>query len=69
MFTIICWTRTLTSSDQLMKDVRVEFEGEEVIHAGALKLHYFELLMQKIDENLFTGLPTRRIPKMNKKCI
>ena len=54
------YKNALSDPNQLMKDLRVEFEGEEGIDAGALKL---ELLLNEIDNHLFVGLPARRIPK------
>lgn len=57
------YKNSLSNKKRLLQDFHVEFEGEEGIDAGALKLDFFELMLQEINYQLFTGLPTRRIPK------
>lgn len=54
---------SLSNKKRLLQDFHVEFKEEEGIDAGALKLDFFELMLQEINNQLFTGLPTRRIPK------
>ena len=51
--------------ERLLYGLRIEFEGEEGVDAGALKLEFFECLLQEMDEQLFEGDPTRRVPKRN----
>ena len=57
------YKNTVSDPSKLMKDLRIEFEGQEGIDAGALKLDFFELLLGEINTRLFTGLDTRRVPK------
>jgi hypothetical protein len=47
------YKNALSDPQQLLKDVRVQFEGQEGIDAGALK---FELLMHEIDVTLLDFL-------------
>ena len=49
--------------ERLLYLLRIEFEGEEGVDASALKLEVFECLLQEMDEQLFEGEPTRRVPK------
>ena len=48
---------------QLRRALAVEFHDEDGIDAGAIRLSFFELLMSEIDNQLFEGNQTRRVPK------
>ena len=60
---IALYKRGLEDPSILMKDIRVEFRDQEGVDAGALKLDFFESLLNEINTRLFVGEQTRRIPK------
>ena len=53
----------LHHQERLSYDLHIEFQGEEGIDAGALKCEFFECLMKEVNERLFEGEITRRLPK------
>ena len=49
--------------ERLFYELRIEFEGEEGVDAGALRREFFQCLMKEMNEKLFEGELTKRIPK------
>ena len=49
--------------ERVLYDLRIEFENEEGVDAGALRCEFFECLLREMNEKLFEGEPTRRVPK------
>lgn len=49
--------------DRLHYELRIEFQDEEGIDAGALRCEFFESLMKEMNDRLFEGQATRRVPK------
>ena len=47
----------------LRKRLFIVFEGEEGIDAGALKAEFFDGVVKAINDELFEGVDSRRIPK------
>ena len=49
--------------ERLLYELRIEFENEEGVDAGALKCAFFECLLTEMNEKLFEGEPTHRVPR------
>ena len=49
--------------ERLLHDFCIEFEGEEGIDAGALRNEFFENLLKYMDQEMFKGDVSRRVPK------
>ena len=48
---------------QLRREVRIEFEREEGVDAGALRNEFYALLMRELDDKLFEGCEMSRLPR------
>lgn len=57
------YKQCMKDPDQLRREVRIEFDGEEGIDAGALRNEFFELLLRQINDQLFEGRDNSRLPK------
>ena len=53
----------MNDPEQLRKELRIEFEGEEGVDAGALRNEFFEVLLREMNELLFEGRESSRLPK------
>ena len=51
--------------ERLFYELRIEFDGEEGVDAGALRQQFFQCLMKEMNDKLFEGALTQRIPKRN----
>lgn len=49
--------------ERLFYALRIEFDGEEGVDAGALRREFFQGLMKEMNDKLFEGALTRRVPK------
>lgn len=45
----------LVMPDRLRRELRIEFDGEEGVDAGALRAEFFQILIKEMDEKLFEG--------------
>ena len=57
------YKKCMKDPEQLRRGIRIEFEGEEGIDAGALPNEFFELLLQQMNDQLFEGRENGRLPK------
>ena len=53
----------MLATGRLHRVLSVEFSGEDGIDGGALRNDFFESLVSEINERLFEGNSTRRLPK------
>ena len=49
------YKRCMKDPEQLRRELRIEFEGEEGVDAGALRNEFFEILLREMNELLFEG--------------
>ena len=49
--------------EQLRREFRIEFEGEEGADAGALRNEFVEILLREMNELLFEGSENSCLPK------
>ncbi len=47
----------------LKKNLAITFHNEPGVDCGAIKSEFFTLLLAGINERLFEGIPTRRVPR------
>ena len=57
------YKRCMKDPEQLRRELRIEFEGEEGVDAGALRNEFFEILLREMNELLFEGQENSRLPK------
>ena len=57
------YKNSLHSLDRLKHELRIEFRGEEGIDAGALRREFFESLLKELNNRLFEGEDSSRLPK------
>ena len=54
---------SMKNPNQLHRELRIEFEEEEGIDAGALRNEFYEILLRELNDKLFEGHCRRRLPK------
>ena len=54
---------SMKNPNQLRRELRIEFEEEEGIDAGALRNEFYEILLRELNDKLFEGHCRRRLPK------
>ena len=59
----VFYKRAVLSPSLLKQGLMIEFSGEEGADAGALRLEFFEKVLQEVNENWFEGSEERRIPR------
>ncbi len=47
----------------LKRKIAITFENEPGVDCGAIKSEFFTLLLCDVNERLFEGIPTRRVPR------
>ena len=60
---VCVYKRIKANPGLLHRQMSVEFEGEDGVDAGALRLSFSECLMLKLNEELFEGHQEKRLPK------
>ena len=56
------YKKALSDKTLLLKDLIIVFKGEEGLDAGAMKVEYFELLLTEIQQRLFEGSQSSKVP-------
>ena len=60
--TLAFYKKALSEKTLLLKDLIIVFKGEEDLGAGAMKVEYFELLLTEIQQRLFEGTESSKLP-------
>ena len=60
--TLAFYKKALSDKTLLLKDLIIVFKGEEDLGAGAMKVEYFELLLTEIQQRLFEGTESSKLP-------